>query len=123
MRFVLPGCKNPAMRQQLIESAHRMGTSVGLFISALAESEDQASTLVPIALIPQILLGGVVVPKLSRVPEFVAHKAISGYWVSSSLGALGDHAPVPRAIVVLAAHMLFFWAASWWVLYRRERNT
>jgi hypothetical protein len=24
MRFVLPGCENPAMRQQLIKSAHRM---------------------------------------------------------------------------------------------------
>jgi len=41
------------------------GTSTGLFVSSLASTEDQASTLVPIALIPQILLSGVVVPDLS----------------------------------------------------------
>jgi len=63
------------------------GTSAGLFLSSLAKTEDQASTLVPIALIPQILLSGVVVPDLTALPKFVAQAAISGYWVSPAMGA------------------------------------
>jgi hypothetical protein len=99
------------------------GTSVGLFISSLAETEDQASTLVPIALIPQILLSGVVVPGLRAVPEFVAKTVISGYWISSSMGAhSGDRAPASQGILILAIHSVCFLAASWWLLYRRERK-
>jgi len=98
-----------------------VGTSCGLFISAIATSEDQASTLVPIALIPQILLSGIVVPQLRAVPDFVAHAVISGFWVSRSMTAVLAHAPrdVREAVLVLAAHTVCFWIASWWVLRNR----
>ncbi len=38
------------------------GTAIGLLISALARSEEVATALVPIAVIPQIILAGVVAP-------------------------------------------------------------
>jgi hypothetical protein len=98
------------------------GTSAGLFLSSVASTEDQASTLVPIALIPQILLSGVVVPGLRTVPNFVAHTAISGFWVARSMqaGLPGAHDPVRQAMMVLAIHVACFWTASWWVLRSRD---
>jgi ABC-type multidrug transport system ATPase subunit/pSer/pThr/pTyr-binding forkhead associated (FHA) protein len=98
------------------------GTSTGLFLSSVASTEDQASTLVPIALIPQILLSGVVVPDLRAVPDFVAHTAISGFWVARSMqaGLPGGIGSVRQAMLVLAAHIVCFWGASWWVLRSRD---
>jgi ABC transport system ATP-binding/permease protein len=101
------------------------GTSTGLFLSAVASSEDQASTLVPIALIPQILLSGVVVPNLRAIPDFMAHTAISGFWVARSMeaGLPGAHDSIRQAMLVLAAHVVFFWAASWVVMRSRDART
>lgn len=39
-----------------------VGAAMGLLISALARSEDQATSLIPLALIPQLLFGGAIVP-------------------------------------------------------------
>ena len=36
---------------------------------------------VPIALIPQILLAGIIVRDLPKIPDLIAHVAISGFWV------------------------------------------
>jgi hypothetical protein len=57
------------------------GTATGLLLSAVSSTNDQASTLVPIALIPQILLAAVIVPDLPPVADFMAHTRISGFWV------------------------------------------
>lgn len=98
------------------------GTAAGLFLSSLASTEDQASTLVPIALIPQILLSGVVVPHLRAIPNFVANTVISGFWVARSMraGLPGDNSSLPQATMVLAIHVVCFWCASWWVLRNRD---
>ena len=48
------------------------GTSIGLLISAVANSRDQATTIVPLALVPQLLLAGVLVPKLPDLAEKLA---------------------------------------------------
>ena len=40
------------------------GTAMGLVISAFANTRDQATTIVPLALVPQLILAGVLVPKL-----------------------------------------------------------
>ena len=59
------------------------GTAVGLLISAVARSEEVATALVPIAVIPQIILAGVVAP-LERV------RPISGEGVHQrALGSAG----------------------------------
>ena len=40
------------------------GTAMGLVISALSNTRDQATTIVPLALVPQLILAGVLVLKL-----------------------------------------------------------
>ena len=48
------------------------GTAVGLVISAFANTRDQATTIVPLALVPQLILAGVLVPKLLGLATAVA---------------------------------------------------
>jgi ABC-type multidrug transport system ATPase subunit len=55
------------------------GTAVGLLISTAARSEEVATALVPIAVIPQIILAGVIVP-LSGFARFLAQWLISVHW-------------------------------------------
>ena len=45
------------------------GTAMGLVISAFANTRDQATTIVPLALVPQLILAGVLVPKLPTWPQ------------------------------------------------------
>ncbi len=98
------------------------GTSAGLFLSAVARTEDQASTLVPIALIPQILLAGVVVPDLPKMADWVAHAAISGFWVFRAMESVltnkSDDANF--ALMVLLAHTVVFLAAAGFMLFARD---
>jgi ABC-type multidrug transport system ATPase subunit len=98
------------------------GTATGLFISAVARTEDQASTLVPIALIPQILLAGIIVRDLPKIPDAIAHVAISGFWVyramESALTNKMDDANF--ALLILAVHTVVFLIASGVLLYIRD---
>jgi hypothetical protein len=55
------------------------GTAVGLLLSALARSEEVAIALVPIAVIPQIILDGVVAP-LTGSARLLAEWSITAYW-------------------------------------------
>jgi ABC-type multidrug transport system permease subunit len=55
------------------------GTAVGLLISAFARTEEVATALVPIAVIPQIILAGVIAP-LSGALELLAKGIITVYW-------------------------------------------
>jgi hypothetical protein len=90
------------------------GTATGLFISALARTEDQASTMVPIALIPQILLAGIIVPDLPRIPDLIAHVGISGFWVyrAMRMTLTKDTNQAHNAVMVLAAHIVVFLVAA-----------
>jgi hypothetical protein len=98
------------------------GTATGLFLSAVARTEDQASTLVPIALIPQILLAGIIVRDLPKIPDLIAHVAISGFWVyramESVLTSKMDDANF--ALLILAVHTLVFLIAAGVLLYVRD---
>ncbi len=55
------------------------GTALGLMISSLASSENSALALVPVVLIPQVVLAGMIV-RLKELPEFV--QLISGLMLS-----------------------------------------
>ena len=56
---------------------------MGLVISStFANTRDQATTIVPLALVPQLILAGVLVPKLPDLATAVAKIAVSGYWRS-----------------------------------------
>ena len=67
------------------------GTAIGLLISALARSEEVATALLPIAVIPQIILADVVAP-LSGPVEFLAKGFISVYWAQRALEGLAREA-------------------------------
>ena len=51
------------------------GTAIGLLISAVSNTRDQATTIVPLALVPQLLLAGVLVPTLPHLAEQAAKVA------------------------------------------------
>ncbi len=61
------------------------GTAMGLVISAFANTRDQATTIVPLALVPQLILAGVLVPKLPPLATAVAKVAVSGYWLTEAM--------------------------------------
>jgi ABC-type multidrug transport system ATPase subunit len=61
------------------------GTAMGLVISAFANTRDQATTIVPLALVPQLILAGVLVPKLPDPAVAVAKIAVSGYWLTEAM--------------------------------------
>jgi ABC transport system ATP-binding/permease protein len=67
------------------------GTAIGLFISALARSEEVATALLPIVVIPQMILAGVVAP-LSGTVELLAKGFISVYWAQRALEGLASQA-------------------------------
>jgi hypothetical protein len=78
------------------------GTAMGLVISALANTRDQATTIVPLALVPQLILAGVLVPKLPDLATAVAKIAVSGYWLTEAMKSVFITAEGP--IQVMNAH-------------------
>jgi hypothetical protein len=98
------------------------GTSLGLFLSAIARTEDQASTLVPIALIPQILLAGVIVRDLPDIPDVLAHVGISGFWVFRAMESVLTFKTdqTNTAWLILAIHALVFLIAAGAMLFVRD---
>jgi len=74
------GPPGPAISQWLtLALLATIGTAIGLLISAFARSEEVATALVPIVVISQIILAGVVAP-LRGVAEVVAKSLIAVYW-------------------------------------------
>ena len=55
------------------------GVSIGLAISAMSTTEDLAVTIVPITLIPQIILAGLIAP-LADLTRVFSQTFISSYW-------------------------------------------
>jgi ABC-type multidrug transport system ATPase subunit len=72
------------------------GTAIGLLISASANTRDQATIIVPLALVPQLLLAGVLVPKLPDLAINVAKVAVSGFWLTEAMKSvfIGSEGPV-----------------------------
>ena len=117
------------------------GTAIGLLISAVANTRDQATTIVPLALVPQLLLAGVLVPKLPHLAAALAKVAVSGYWlteamksvfiaaarpvrvINPSTGALIDMTaePVERGAAIVAAHALMFLLIAYLITLLRHR--
>lgn len=101
-----------------------VGTALGLLISAASNTRDQANTLVPLALIPQIVLAGVIVPDLPWVPDLIAQTAISGFWTYDGMMAVladgvGD---ALGALTMLTAHFVAFLSAALAILVIRDRR-
>ncbi len=112
----------------LLTAGAMAGTAIGLLISALANTPDQATTIVPLALVPQLILAGVLVPKLPHLAASLAKLAVSGYWLTEAMksvfivaagpiqtidartGALRDltAAPAGRGAAIILAQALGF---------------
>lgn len=91
-----------------------VGAALGLVISAVAQKEDQAAALVPIALIPQLLLSGALIPDMPVAAERVAQAVVSAYWMFEMqrdiLVPSGPTWGVPAG--VLAAHLVAYTALA-----------
>jgi len=68
----------------LLSLSSLAGVGMGLAISAIANTEDFAATIVPISLIPQIIMAGLIAPLLYYTREF-SQVFISAYWAYQGL--------------------------------------
>jgi len=86
-----------ALQQGLLLSLSSLtGVTLGLAISALATTEDFAATIVPLALIPQIILAGLIAP-LSVYARGFSQVCIPAYWsFQGLLTSLED--PLPERL-------------------------
>ena len=75
------------------------GTAIGLLISAVVNTRDQATMIVPLALVPQLILAGVLVPKLPNLAEMVAKVGVSGYWLTESMKSVFIAADGPIRVI------------------------
>jgi hypothetical protein len=75
------------------------GTAIGLLISAFANTRDQATIIVPLALVPQLVLAGVLVPRLPDLAVNVAKVAVSGYWLIEAMKSVFIGAEGPIRVV------------------------
>jgi ABC-type multidrug transport system ATPase subunit len=116
------------------------GTAMGLVVSAFANTRDQATTVVPLALVPQLILAGVLVPKLPDFATAVAKVAVSGYWLTEAMKSvfitaegpirvISAHTgtlinmtaePVSRGAAIVAAHALVFLLIAYLVTQLRH---
>jgi ABC-type multidrug transport system ATPase subunit len=124
----------------LLNIAALAGTAIGLLISAFANTRDQATTIVPLALVPQLVLAGVLVPKLPDLAINVAKVAVSGFWITEAMKAVLIAAEGPIRVVdahtgmvinmtaqpvgfsatIVAAHALAFLALAYLVTLLRQ---
>jgi ABC-type multidrug transport system ATPase subunit/pSer/pThr/pTyr-binding forkhead associated (FHA) protein len=63
------------------------GAGVGLFISSISNSRDQAAVIVPLALAPQLILGSGLVTTLSSAGQWIAKLLIGAYWTREAMTA------------------------------------
>jgi ABC-type multidrug transport system ATPase subunit/pSer/pThr/pTyr-binding forkhead associated (FHA) protein len=111
------------------------GVTLGLAISACAPTEEMAITLIPLAVIPQIILSGTIAP-LEGFSKFLALLGISTYWGKRGLDACLP-ADVARAVLpsgleqhsatgalfVLLVHAAAGIAVALAVLYAQSRRS
>jgi hypothetical protein len=71
----------------LLTTLSLTGVALGLLMSAAAKTSDMAVTLIPIALIPQIILADVIRP-VDGPSKLLAQVFITSYWANRGLTAL-----------------------------------
>ena len=107
------------------------GVTLGLAISAIAASEEMAITLIPMVVIPQIILSGVIAP-LEGVSKVLALSFVSTYWGKRALDACMpekvantvhvDQHSLVVALLVLLGHALFCLISALVVLHWQNRR-
>ena len=90
------------------------GTAIGLVISSVSNSRDQAAVIVPLALAPQLIFGSGLVSALSWYGEKLAQFVIGAYWTRQAMIAalisresgIMKVDPVHGTLVPVTAHPL-----------------
>lgn len=101
------------------------GVAWGLAISSFCHTRDQASIIVPLAVAPQLILGGGLAPLLPAPAEAVAKLGISAYHLRLQMESAGglqvaqDALSFGTAAVLL--QMLVLLTAAWWMTQSRAR--
>ncbi len=119
----VPG--NNLVQMILVANASICGTALGLLISAGCSTQDQANTVVPLALVPQIILGGAIVPVLPEAGEKIAKICISQYWIYEGLkDTLGEFKlmDVLVPLGIQTAHMTAFILLAFLIMFFRDRR-
>ncbi len=108
------------------------GVALGLAISAAAPTEEMAITLIPLAVLPQIILSGVIAP-LSGLSKSMAESLITAYWGNRGLDALltadqahaagVDQGTLAGAVLVVLVHTGLLILAAFAVLSWQGRRT
>ncbi|MBK7831026.1 MAG: ABC transporter permease [Gemmatimonadetes bacterium] len=82
------------------------GVCLGLAISGASDSVDQAATLVPISIIPQLLLSGIVTVYPTAFVETIAKIFVSGHWMGdvAAAAATQESSRSARDAAVLLLH-------------------
>jgi ABC-type multidrug transport system ATPase subunit len=75
------------------------GTAIGLVISAFSNTRDQATTIVPLALVPQIILAGILVPHLPGPAALFAKIAVTSYWLTEAMKSVYIAADGPIRVI------------------------
>ncbi len=136
--FVLAGvvkswCDPPgafAPQCLVLMSLAAAGVALGLAISAAAPTEEMAITLIPVAILPQIILSGVIA-QLKDVSKPLAQTFITAYWGNRGLDALltedqakaaqMDHGSYVSALLVVLSHASLFILVALAVLFWQGR--
>ena len=89
------------------------GTAMGLLLSSVANTNEQATMIVPLTLVPQLIFAGVLVPKLPDAATVFAEVAVSGYWLTEGLKSnlIAEEGPI-RVIDVSTGRPAEMTAAS-----------
>ena len=116
----------------LLTTLAAAGVALGLAISAFAPTEEMAITLIPVAVIPQIILSGVIAP-LEGLSKFLAQTFITAYWGNRGLQALLskddikavdlDQGAVWSAALVVLFHAAVFVLIALGVLFWQGRGS
>lgn len=121
------------------------GTALGLLISAASDTRDQATTLVPLALVPQFILSSVIAPAMSSFMQKIAEFFVTGYWIVEAMMAVRMEREGPTLLptagpggstemvavassdigmLCIVAHTTIFVGIAYWLTYRTsKRNT
>lgn len=79
----MPG--NTALQWGFMVIGALIGVGMGLSISAFSNTQEQANAIVPLALIPQLILAGVLVPALPELGVWFSKLTISAFWLTEGM--------------------------------------
>lgn len=79
--FVLDFWGNPVFHLALLWASSMVGVGMGLFLSSIVRTSEAAMAMVPLLLIPQVILGGAIMPvEQMKGPTWVLAQATVSRW-------------------------------------------